>query len=115
MMWINEDTLAALYTAFIQIAPFNEMPFPPAKKVEFVIVNKPDLYGEYSPEPHTITISKGKCSHLDTVIKTLLHEMIHQIIYIKYPKSEKYLSHKGEFTSLQKKVAKQFGFDPLEL
>jgi hypothetical protein len=34
---------------------------------------------------------------------------------MKYPNSEKYLSHKGEFKALQKKVAKQFGFDPLEL
>ena len=114
-MWINEDSIAALYTAFIQIEPFASMPFPPAKRVEFVVCNNPDLYGEYQPEPHIITISVGKCSHLDTVIKTLLHEMIHQIIYIKHPKTDKYLSHKGEFKILQKRVAKQFGFDPLEL
>lgn len=114
-MWITEDAIAALYTAFIQIEPFASLPFPPAKKVEFVIVNNPDLYGEYSPEPHTITISTGRCSHLDTVIATLLHEMIHQLIYIKYPSSEKYLSHKGEFKQLKTKIAKQFGFDPLEL
>ena len=114
-MWITEDSIAALYTAFIQIEPFASMPFPPAKRVEFVVCNNPDLYGQYEPEPHTITISLGKCSHLDTVVKTILHEMIHQIIYIKYPKSDKYLSHKGEFKAMQKKVAKQFGFDPLEL
>jgi hypothetical protein len=114
-MWITEDSIAALYTAFIQIEPFASMPFPLAKRVEFVVCNNPDLYGEYQPEPHTITISLGKCSHLDTVIKTLLHEMIHQIIYIKYPTKETYLSHKGEFKRLQHKVAKQFGFDPLEL
>lgn len=114
-MWITEDSIAALYTAFIQIEPFASMPFPPAKHVEFVVSNDPDLYGEYSPEPHTITISKGRCGHLNTVIITLLHEMIHQIIYIKYPKSEKYLSHKGEFKALKFKVAKQFGFDPFEL
>ena len=41
--------------------------------------------------------------------------MIHQLIYIKYPDKETYLSHKGEFKAMQKKVAKQFGFDPLEL
>jgi hypothetical protein len=41
--------------------------------------------------------------------------MIHQIIYINNPKSEIYLSHKGEFKRMQHKVAKQFGFDPLEL
>lgn len=114
-MWITEEAVAALYTSFIQIEPFASLPYPPAKRVEFVVCKNPDLYGEYTPEPHTITISTGKCSHLDTVIKTLLHEMIHQIIYIKYPKSELYLSHKGEFKVMQKQVAKQFGFDPLEL
>jgi hypothetical protein len=114
-MWITEDSIAALYTAFIQIEPFASMPFPTAKRVEFVICNNPELYGQYEPEPHTITISLGKCSHLDTVIKTLLHEMIHQIIYINNPTSEIYLSHKGEFKRMQHKVAKQFGFDPLEL
>jgi len=41
--------------------------------------------------------------------------MIHQIIYINNPTSEIYLSHKGEFKRMQHKVAKQFGFDPLEL
>ena len=114
-MWITEEAIAALYTSFIQIEPFRSLPFPPARRVEFVVCNNPELYGEYSPEPHTITISTGKCSHLDTVIKTLLHEMIHQLIYIKYPNKETYLSHKGEFKAMQKKVAKQFGFDPLEL
>jgi len=114
-MWITEEAIAALYTSFIQIEPFRSLPFPPARRVEFVVCNNSELYGEYSPQPHTITISTGKCSHLDTVIKTLLHEMIHQLIYIKYPNKETYLSHKGEFKAMQKKVAKQFGFDPLEL
>jgi hypothetical protein len=80
-----------------------------------VVCNDPEIYGEYEPEPHKITISKGRCSHLDTVIVTLLHEMIHQMMYIKYPKSEIYTSHKGEFKQIKMKVAKQFGFDPLEL
>jgi len=114
-MWITEDSLAALYTAFIQIEPFASFPFPPAKRVEFLVSNDPDIYGEYEPEPHKITISKGRCSHLNTVIITLLHEMIHQMMYIKYPKSEIYTSHKGEFKQIKIKVAKQFGFDPLEL
>ena len=114
-MWITEDSIAALYTAFIQIEPFAYMPFPPAKRVEFVVCNNPDLYGEYSPEPHSITISIGRCSHLSTVCATLLHEMIHQMMYMKYPTTEKYLSHKGEFKRIKTKVAKQFGFDPLEL
>ena len=44
-MWITEEAIAALYTSFIQIEPFRSLPFPPARRVEFVICNNPELYG----------------------------------------------------------------------
>lgn len=118
MTFITEDNIAALYAAFVHFPPFDNYKFPPPSKVDFVIVNNIDLYGEYQPcesgDPHIITISKGKCSHIDTVIKTLMHEMIHMALYLDAPRSD-YHSHKGRFNKLQKQVAKIYGFDPKEL
>jgi hypothetical protein len=36
-------------------------------------------------------------------------------VYLDSPKTEQYTSHKGLFAKLQKRVAKEFGFDPKEL
>jgi len=116
MTFITENNIANLYSALILFPIFNEFKFPPATKVDFVIVNDPDLYGQYCPDPmHTITISTAKCGHLQTVMMTLMHELIHMAIYLESPKSEKYVSHKGRFKQLQKRVALKYGYDPKEL
>jgi hypothetical protein len=77
------------------------------------------MYGQYEPpeqgEPHIITISTAKCGHLDTVMKTLCHEIIHMCVYLDSTKTDKYTSHKGLFLKLQKRIAKMYGFDPKEL
>ena len=119
MSFITENNIANLYSALIEFPVFDEFKLPPASKVDFVIVNDPSMYGQYEPpeagEPHTITISTAKCGHLDTVMKTLTHEIIHMICYLEAPKTDKYCSHKGLFLKLQKRVAKMYGFDPKEL
>lgn len=115
MSFITENNMANLYSALIEFPIFDEYKFPPASKVDFVVTDDVEIYGEYSPEPHTITISTGKCGHLDTVIKTLMHELIHMAIYIDSPKSEKYVNHTGKFKKLQKRVATKYGYDPKEL
>jgi len=118
MKFITEDNIAALYAAFVYFPPFDNYKFPPPSKVEFVVTSSVELYGEYQPcesgDPHIITISTGKCSHLDTVVKTLMHEMIHMALYLEQPKGD-YHSHKGRFSKLQKQVARIYGFDPKEL
>lgn len=77
------------------------------------------MCGQYEPpengEPHVITISTAKCGHLDTVIKTICHEIIHMICYLESPKTDKYTSHKGLFLKLQKRIANHLGYDPKEL
>lgn len=115
MTFITEHTIACLYSAYIEFPIFNEFNFPPAKKVDFVIVNSQSMYGEYTPDPHTITISIGKCSHLATVNATLMHEMVHMAVFLKHPKTETYVKHKGLWKKLQQRVASLYGFDPKEL
>ena len=90
MTFITENNIANLYSAIIEFPVFDEYKLPPASKVDFIVVNDPSMYGQYEPpeqgEPHIITISTAKCGHLDTVIKTLCHEIIHMICYLESPK-----------------------------
>jgi hypothetical protein len=77
------------------------------------------MCGQYEPpeqgEPHIITISTARHSHLYPVLMTLAHEIIHMCVYLESPKTDKYTSHKGLFLKLQKRVANHLGFDPKEL
>lgn len=119
MTFITENNIANLYSALIEFPVFDEYKLPPASKVDFIVVHDDTICGEYQPpeagEPHVITISTAKCGHLDTVIKTLCHEIIHMICYLESPKTEKYVSHKGLFLKLQKRIANNLGYDPKEL
>ena len=119
MTFITENNIANLYSALIEMPVFDEYKLPPASKVDFVIVNDISICGEYQPpeqgDPHIITISTARHSHLYPVLITLCHEIIHMICYLESPKTEKYTSHKGLFLKLQKRVAKELGFDPKEL
>jgi len=119
MTFITENNIANLYSAIIEMPIFDEYKLPPASKVDFVIVNDDTICGEYQPpekgEPHVITISVARHSHLYPVLITLCHEILHMCVYTVSPKTEQYTSHKGLFLKLQKRVAKMYGFDPKEL
>lgn len=119
MTFITENNIANLYSALIEMPVFDEYKLPPASKVDFVIIDDISICGEYQPpeqgDPHIITISIARHSHLYPVLITLCHEIIHMCVYLDSPKTEQYTSHKGLFAKLQKRVAKEFGFDPKEL
>ena len=119
MTFITENNIANLYSALIEFPVFDEYKLPPASKVDFVVVHDDTICGEYQPpeagEPHVITISTARCGHLDTVLKTLCHEIIHMCVYLDSPKTEQYTSHKGLFLKLQKRIANNLGYDPKEL
>jgi hypothetical protein len=119
MTFITENNIANLYSALIEFPVFDEYKLPPASKVDFVVVHDDTICGQYEPpeagEPHVITISTARCGHLDTVLKTIAHEIIHMCVYLDSPKTDKYTSHKGLFLKLQKRVANTLGYDPKEL
>jgi hypothetical protein len=119
MTFITENNIANLYSALIEFPVFDEYKLPPASKVDFVIVHDHSMCGEYAPpeagEPHIITISTARHTHLYPVLMTLTHEIIHMCVYLASPKTDKYTSHKGLFLKLQKRVANHLGFDPKEL
>jgi len=79
MTFITENNIANLYSAIIEMPIFDEYKLPPASKVDFVIVDDSSICGEYQPpeqgEPHVITISVARHSHLYPVLITLCHEI----------------------------------------
>jgi hypothetical protein len=119
MSFITEQNIANLYSALIEFPVFEDFKLPPASRVDFVIVHDDSMCGQYEPpeqgEPHVITISTARHSHLYPVLMTLAHEIIHMCVYLEAPKTDRYTSHKGLFLKLQKRVANHLGFDPKEL
>jgi len=119
MTFITENNIANLYSALIEFTVFDEYKLPLSPKVDFVIVHDNSICGQYEPpeqgEPHVITISTARHSHLYPVLMTLTHEIIHMCVYLDSPKTDKYTSHTGLFLKLQKRVANHLGFDPKEL
>jgi len=111
-MKINKDTLKLTYEYLTQLYPFNKWNLPDSSQVIFKVINDDEVLGLYEPEPDCISISKARHDHLDTIIKTMAHEMCHFKLYIN---NKTYENHNSEFKKLTKQVATEFGFDPKEL
>lgn len=112
-MNITDTILQTTYEYLMQIKPFNKWKLPPSCEIEFKVINDKELMGMFEPEPYCISISKARHDHLDTILKTMAHEMCHLKLYLDG--YEKYELHNKDFNKLSKQVAKEFGFDYKEL
>jgi len=111
---LTEENLKTLYKALLKLPPFNQLQMPEAHKVDFKVIRDPEVYGLFEPDPNTISVSSGRCSHFDTIFKTLIHEMVHLHCY--YTKEENYEEHRNvKFKKIIKQTAEIYGFDPKEL
>jgi hypothetical protein len=97
------------------LKPFSGWSLPLVDDVKFIVSVDTDCLGTYiydeELERHIITISKEKNGHLETVIKTMAHEMIHMKRY----KSQHWDKHDRVFRKYAITVANALGFDPQEL
>jgi uncharacterized protein YjaZ len=109
----SAKTLEAMYLMLCQMKPFKSWSLPNTAEINFVVTDEEDAYGTYvyDDDIHIITISRAKCSHFETILKTLAHEMIHMKRY----KNKAWDQHDVTFRRYAKAVADEFGFDPLEL
>ena len=106
-------TIEAMYLMLCQMKPFKSWNLPNTSEIDFVVTDDEDAYGTYvfDNDIHIITISKAKCSHFETILKTLAHEMIH----MKRHRTKSWDQHDAVFRRYAKAIADEFGFDPLEL
>ena len=112
MNLITVESCKAVYNMLRHLPPFNKYELPRPSEIEFVIVHDPELYGSYCPEPHCITISTAKQSHLQTLQQTIAHEMVHLILYLQ---GKRYELHNKNFYKLTHEVANLYGWEPLDL
>jgi nucleosome binding factor SPN SPT16 subunit len=109
----TSKTLEAMYLMLCQMKPFNTWDLPNTALINFVVTSEEDSYGTYvfDDDIHIITISKAKCSHFETILKTLSHELIH----LKRYKSKNWDKHDKIFRKYAAQIADEFGWDRLEL
>jgi hypothetical protein len=112
MKLITVETCRAVYRMLTQLPPFNKYELPRPSEIEFLVVDDPGLYGQYQPEPHCITISTAKQSHLETLERTMAHEMVHLILYLQ---GKRYELHNKNFYKLTYQIAAIYGWEPKDL
>ena len=112
MNLITIETCKAVYRMLTALPPFNKYELPRPSEIDFLVVDDPDIYGSYSPEPHCITISTSKLSHLVTLEKTMAHEMVHLILYLQ---GKRYELHNKTFYKLTYQIAELYGWEPKDL
>lgn len=112
MKLITVETCKAVYNMLRHLPPFNKYELPVPSEIEFIVVHDSELYGSYSPEPHCITISTAKQSHLQTLQQTMAHEMVHLILYLQ---GKRYELHNKNFYKLTHEIANIYGWEPLDL
>lgn len=78
---LTPQRLAIWYDALRQMPPFSRWRLPVADDVEFRTPMRYDIFGEHVSDPQNgvcvITVSIAMNGHLDTVLRTLAHEMGH--------------------------------------
>lgn len=112
MNLITVETCKAVYRMLCRLPPFNKYKLPRPSEIEFLVVDDPTMYGQYQPEPHCITISTAKISHLQTLEKTIAHEMVHLILYLQ---GKRYELHNKNFNKLIYQIAEIYGWEPKDL
>ena len=117
-MKLNSAILRNIYTTLVICDPFVSWKLPLPQEIKFIVDLDESAMGTYlfddgGEYEHIITISSARCGHLDTVIRTMAHEMIHasrwETSTCAWQKHDKTFKHRA------KMVANELGFDPLEL
>lgn len=112
-MMLTPKRLAAVYDMLRAFPPFNRWKLPESSEVKFHLAKtkKWDADWWIVGERHNIRISQNRAGHLNTVICSMAHEMIHA--HQRAAKTETpNTAHNAEFLRLADAVAKRYGWDP---
>ena len=117
-MKLTPTILRNIYAMLYCCEPFSKWKLPLPEEVKFIVDYDPETMGTYcydegNEHEHTITISASRCGFLETVIKTIAHEMIHASR--SGTVSDAWLKHDASFRRKAHQIGVSCGFDPLEL
>lgn len=110
--FLNAKFVHGLYCAFLKAPPFCNLQMPEPEEVYVFITFDKALHGAMHKgrNHYQIHISKATINHLDNVIITLLHEMVHLHFSFRGFK-DTYHTHDAKFKRLANKVCKVFNLD----
>ena len=112
-MKIDIKTVKAVYAMLISTSVVRELGLPSADEVQFELLPmSDDVMATYTPDPDIIGICPQRHRFLTSLIKSMVHEMIHMANHY-YGKS--YLKHDKNFKNLRTVIANEFGFDENEI
>lgn len=112
-MKIDIRTIKAVYDMLLETKVLRDAGLPSSEEIDFEIIPlKDDCMASYTPDPHTIGVCPERHRFLTSLIKSMVHEIIHMMNHI-YGKS--YLRHDKHFKELRKLVADEYGFDENEI
>lgn len=112
MKLVTAANCREIYDMLAGIPPIRGWRLPPSDAIEIKVRAMKDCFALYEPEPHTITLSTLKNGHLDTLVRSIAHEMVHMKLYIKG--DAHWHGHEHSFTELADSVCDLLGFDPKE-
>ena len=116
-MIITPGNLRSLYIFLQGVEPFNKWRSMPKVndcvfEVSFIDPLDMDLGSYiYCDDKHHICVNSKRHSHLDSVVRTLSHEICHAL----RGKTKKYMLHDDWFLQRSAAVGVSLGYDPLEL
>jgi len=116
-MNITPENLRCLYIFLQSVEPFNKwrsMPKVDECVFEVAFFDPLDMdLGSYiyCDDKHHICVNAKRHSHLDTIVRTLAHEIVHSL----RGKTKKYMLHDDWFRERSAAIGIAMGYDPLEL
>jgi hypothetical protein len=115
-MTLTPFILERMYLAMACCKPMRNWNLPPPELIQFKVTREIDAmatyrYDEELDKPHIITISRLKNEHRSTIERSLAHEICH----MSYWKTGAWDKHGKAFKTRTRQVAREFGWDSLEL
>jgi hypothetical protein len=102
--------LAAVYDMLRAFPPFSAWKLPPASEVRFKLSQMKHCHAAYQAgDPHEITLNPPLHYHLDTVVASMAHEMIHlgQELRGRATRAQ----HNADYRKTATAICKRYGWD----
>ena len=106
---VTPDMLVAAYELLRTAQPFKGWNLPASGTIEFAVLRDPTTYGDCDGE--TLRVSSSRHGHLQTLLATVAHEMIH-LHQMRRRLETPNTQHNADFRRRAARVCRVHGFDP---
>jgi hypothetical protein len=103
--------IEATYEYLRSMPPFRRWKLPPGNKIKFRVSNSDGnagLHEVYSNGDQVLSVSGKRVGHLNLVIQTVAHEMVH----VYHHKLKLKAAHGADFRRHAALICRKMGFDP---